>query len=25
MFKNVKQRLSPGMNDLTFDLAKPNG
>ncbi|HYH65474.1 MAG TPA: hypothetical protein VD866_12330 [Urbifossiella sp.] len=25
MFKNVKQTLSPGMNDLTFDLAKPNG
>lgn len=24
-FKNVKQALAPGMNDLTFDLAKPNG
>jgi hypothetical protein len=24
-FKNVKQTLAPGMNDLTFDLAKPNG
>ena len=25
MFKNVKQTLSPGVNDLTFDLARPNG
>jgi hypothetical protein len=24
-FKDVKQTLAPGMNDLTFDLAKPNG
>lgn len=24
-FKNVKQTLAPGANDLTFDLAKPNG
>lgn len=24
-FKNVKQTLAPGMNDLTFDLAKPIG
>jgi hypothetical protein len=24
-FKNVKQTLAPGMNDLTLDLTKPNG